>query len=244
MLMFDSFSTWRGHEMEHRRQWSCPLCRILCKDEGDIETHILQCHGDTVEPHDIVTWLTASFHPSEFLLASDCPFCDWVNVLRERNNTPKEEQLLVPSGRFLKHLGKHLEEIALFVVPQKDDNPDAFGSEDTVLADNALSSFVSRPSSKVSATFSSVSLLLPLVEHEVDHETLNRPPRASSADSDIDWDALGPISLQRAPSAERKFDWDHYLENFGYHEEEEDRLPTNEPLDVFQPDDPGTSEHN
>jgi hypothetical protein len=36
--------------------------------------------------------------------------------------TSKEHDLTVPSRRFMRHLGRHLEEIALFVVPQPEED--------------------------------------------------------------------------------------------------------------------------
>jgi hypothetical protein len=156
MLMFDSLSTWRGHEMEHRRKWSCPLCSTSCKEEAATEAHLMRSHSDMVGPHNLETLLRTSSHPSEFLLASECPFCDWNAVLRRRNPAPEGTELSVPSNRFLKHLGKHLEEIALFVVPQPeqdDEDSDQLGSNAVHAAEaddgttmSALSSFGSKVS--------------------------------------------------------------------------------------------------
>jgi hypothetical protein len=132
MLMFDSFSTWRGHEMEHRRQWSCPLCNMPCKDQGITEEHLMRSHNDAVKSCNLDILLRTSSHPSEFLLASDCPFCDWNAALRKRNPVSDGTDLSVPSKRFMRHLGKHLEELALFVIPrpdQEDEDSDTIGSD-------------------------------------------------------------------------------------------------------------------
>ena len=48
--------------------------------------------------------------------------------MQKRNVTSTEHGLTVPSRRFMKHLGRHLEEIALFVVPQPEE--DEADSED------------------------------------------------------------------------------------------------------------------
>lgn len=154
--MFDSLGTWRGHEMEHRRKWSCPLCSASCKEESTTQAHLIQCHGDVVGPHSLKTLLKTSSHPAEFLLASDCPFCDWNAILRRRNCASEGTQMSVPAKRFLKHLSKHLEEITLFVVPQPeqdDEGLDQLGSNavhaaeaDDDTAMSTLSSFGSRRS--------------------------------------------------------------------------------------------------
>jgi hypothetical protein len=156
MLMFDSLSTWRGHEMEHRRKWSCPLCSTSCKEEATTEAHLMQSHSNMVGSHNLETLLRTSSHPSEFLLASDCPFCDWESILRKRNTASQTTDLVVPSRRFMKHLGKHLEELALFVIPQpdgEDEDPDEVDSNavhaahmDDSESVSTLSSFRSVPS--------------------------------------------------------------------------------------------------
>jgi hypothetical protein len=142
--------------MEHRRKWSCPLCSTSCKEEAATEAHLMRSHCDMVGPHNLESLLRTSSHPSEFLLASECPFCDWNAVLRKRNPVPDGTELSVPSNRFLKHLGKHLEELALFVVPQPeqdDEDSDQLGSNAVHAAEvddgatmSALSSFGSKVS--------------------------------------------------------------------------------------------------
>jgi hypothetical protein len=122
MLLFDSFNTWRSHEMDHRRECICPLCGLLCQDKPKARTHLFLCHGDIVGSLQVDTLLRTSSRPPEHLKAADCPFCDWSLVLQRRNTTSHGHDLVVPSRRFMKHLGKHLEEIALFVVPQPDED--------------------------------------------------------------------------------------------------------------------------
>jgi hypothetical protein len=117
---------------------------------------LMRSHCDMVGPHNLESLLRTSSHPSEFLLASECPFCDWNAVLRKRNPAPEGTELSVPSNRFLKHLGKHLEELALFVVPQPeqdDEDSDQLGSNAVHAAEvddgttmSALSSFGSKVS--------------------------------------------------------------------------------------------------
>ena len=160
MLMFGSFDTWRSHEMNHRREWFCPLCDLVHHDKSKAKMHLMHHHGKLAEKHELETLLQTSSRPSENLPADDCPFCDWGMTLREHNRTPKEHDLTVPSRRFMRHLGRHLEEIALFVVPQPEEeqrSADDFASdvahsvldEDSATA-STLSSFRSQPSSGAS----------------------------------------------------------------------------------------------
>jgi len=158
--MFNSFNTWRSHEMNHRREWFCPLCNVLQHDESKARMHMVHHHGESVGPHEIEMLLQTSSRPSEHLPADDCHFCDWGTTLRDRNNTPENHDLTVPSRRFMKHLGRHLEEIALFVIPQPEeeqrsvndlasDAAHAMLDGDSATA-STLSSFQSQPSSSAS----------------------------------------------------------------------------------------------
>ena len=120
--MFDSFNTWRSHEMDHRRECVCPICGLLCQDKPKTRAHLSHFHGDMIENTQVDALLQTSSRPPEHLKAADCPFCDWSLVLHKRNITPHAQDLVVPSRRFMKHLGRHLEDFALFVVPQPDED--------------------------------------------------------------------------------------------------------------------------
>lgn len=162
MLMFDSFTAWRSHEMDHRREWFCPLCNLLHHDKSKAGMHLTRDHGEFAGHHDIDMLLQTSSRPSEHLPADDCPFCDWGTILRERNHTPQEHDLTVPSKRFMKHLGRHLEEIALFVMPQSEEDIRSSGDtasnaghaalDENSATASTLSSFKSQPSSSASAS--------------------------------------------------------------------------------------------
>jgi hypothetical protein len=106
------------------------LRAVSCVKTDSKLGHIsINSHGDSgVSQVDAL--LQTSSRPSEYLKAADCPLCDWSSILRKRNTTSQGQDLVVPSRRFMKHLGRHLEEIALFVIPQPDDDDDEGGSED------------------------------------------------------------------------------------------------------------------
>lgn len=83
-------------------------------------------------------------HAVQKISPSECPFCDdWVISLRELNNGV--ERRFVNLHQFEKHLGKHLQTLALFVLPQmpgevdmNDTASDAEESIDMVALQNAL----------------------------------------------------------------------------------------------------------
>jgi hypothetical protein len=149
MLMFGSFSAWRSHEMHHRREWCCPLCDFLCHEEEKARTHLIRQHHELTKHHEIDMLLQTISRLPEHLQADDCPFCDWGTILQERNTTSGEHDLAVPSRRFMRHVGKHLEEIALFVVPQPE--------EDETSSDDIGSNAVHAARNEDSATMSTLS---------------------------------------------------------------------------------------
>lgn len=138
MLMFGSFDAWRSHEMDHRREWFCPMCNLLHHDKSKARMHVMRHHSELVEHHEIDLLLQTSSRLSENLPADDCPFCDWGMTLRKRNRTPTEHDLTVPSRRFMKHLGRHLEEIAIFVIPEPEEGQRSSGDTDSNAVHAAL----------------------------------------------------------------------------------------------------------
>lgn len=119
MLILSSFSAWRGHEMDcHRRLWSCQLCGLPCNDEAATKAHLLHSHEGAIEGMHVDMLVRASSNPLEAVPAKDCPFCDWDDTLRQKNTIADGHDPVVPAKRFMKHLGRHLEDFALFVFPQ------------------------------------------------------------------------------------------------------------------------------
>ncbi|KAK8136420.1 ankyrin [Apiospora sp. TS-2023a] len=51
--------------------------------------------------------------------AADCPLCDYSSTLRHRGYT-EEDISHLPTEKFSKHLGRHLEQLALFILPNGD----------------------------------------------------------------------------------------------------------------------------
>jgi hypothetical protein len=118
MLMFTSFNAWRDHEMNHRREWVCPSCGLLCENQPKAIAHFIRSHGDSTRDMEIDTLLQMSSRLPEHLNAADCPFCDWSSMLLRRDTNWQGQEQVVPSIRFMRHLGHHLEQIALFIVPR------------------------------------------------------------------------------------------------------------------------------
>jgi hypothetical protein len=120
--MFNSFATWRDHEMDHRQQWFCPICDNFCKDNGCTREHIIKHHGNLAEGAQLDMLLDVSSRALEMIPASDCPFCCWDETLPEQGFTSETSELAVRSNQFMEHVGRHLEGIALFVLPGPDES--------------------------------------------------------------------------------------------------------------------------
>ncbi|KFA76054.1 hypothetical protein S40288_00308 [Stachybotrys chartarum IBT 40288] len=56
--------------------------------------------------------------PLDYIHASNCPFCDYPPILHHRYT--EDEVSKLPVETFGKHLGRHLEQLALFAIPMSD----------------------------------------------------------------------------------------------------------------------------
>jgi hypothetical protein len=120
--MFDSFTTWRDHEMDHRQQWFCPICDNFCRDDACTREHIIKYHGNLAEGAQLDMLLKVSSRALEMIPASDCPFCSWDKTLLEQGFIFERGELAVRSNQFMEHVGRHLEGIALFVLSELDES--------------------------------------------------------------------------------------------------------------------------
>jgi hypothetical protein len=70
-----------------------------------------------------------------------CPFCDeWVYTLRATNPSPPGEDLVVTPEQFMKHVGNHLAELALFALPRSLGDESAPSSDAAIDLDTQKSS--------------------------------------------------------------------------------------------------------
>ena len=118
---------WFQHEMdEHRKEWRCQFCSCeLFTSVGSLESHIQKEHLEYTKQQ-ISSLISLCEQMPEAIAASACPFCDWDARLRERPPTTdthtaetslKPNILAVTPGQFRRHVGNHLEHLALFAIP-------------------------------------------------------------------------------------------------------------------------------
>ena len=95
------------------------MCTETCQSRKDMEIHLHQTHSDLVQSHQITAIAQMLGRPLSKLSASDCPFCDYKSLLERRGGVAVSNQGLAPE-EFGSHVGRHLEQLALFVLPLQD----------------------------------------------------------------------------------------------------------------------------
>ena len=90
--------------------------------------------------------LHASRQVVDSVPAADCLLCDWDSVLRQNNTAASpNETLVVTLDQFCRHLGSHMEQLALFALPRnyKDQGAEDRSNEAAAAAGSNASSFSS-----------------------------------------------------------------------------------------------------
>ena len=121
LTTFQSREQWAQHEFsKHRslRVWSCPECDVKTSSANAMKMHLLDNHGQIIKKSQISNVLNTimSIEPAS-IDDQSCPLCLLVPGVSRRN--------------FTNHVARHLESIALAVIPRDaDDNTDADSASD------------------------------------------------------------------------------------------------------------------
>lgn len=130
LAQFTTRLAWADHEFtEHRavRSWSCPECPIECDSESEWAQHLLECHGRT-------------FSGPKYQIAKEMAYSTQAKPA-ENEQCPLCQVILGKSRReFVKHVGRHMEEIALMALPPYDGEESELDSASSASASNALPS--------------------------------------------------------------------------------------------------------
>ncbi|KAK0102755.1 hypothetical protein ONS95_006352 [Cadophora gregata] len=131
LRMFRSRNEWFSHELQvHRREWTCATCSELFTTKGDFKTHLLS-HRPSLIGSELEAVILLAEEPMDRFSASACSFCDeWKDQI---SNTDRNERLaylnsgkaVAPYGtknQFRRHLGRHMEQLALFALPRDHSN--------------------------------------------------------------------------------------------------------------------------
>ncbi|KAF8539019.1 hypothetical protein BDD12DRAFT_116666 [Trichophaea hybrida] len=111
--LFSSQHDWFEHETElHRREWYCNACSEPYSSASSFRQHLQNKHQDPVKPSQLETTVKRCERGAES--KQPCPVCP-------RND--KGSPTFLP-GRLQRHLGSHMQQLALFVTKsfQDEDN--------------------------------------------------------------------------------------------------------------------------
>ena len=125
--MFERRQMWFQHELDkHRKEWRCNFCSCQSfASVASLESHIQEEHLEYTKQQ-TSSLISLCEQMPEAIAASACPFCDWDARLREittstdshTEGTPLKPKILaVTPGQFKRHVGNHLEHLALFAIP-------------------------------------------------------------------------------------------------------------------------------
>ncbi|KAK7990414.1 hypothetical protein PG990_014694 [Apiospora arundinis] len=95
---------WAEHiHQQHWRIWKCPLDNSEpFQSQEAFATHIRHKHPDMIGSDQMETLLTACERPNPDFISRNCQFCD---------------EQISSSHHYQKHIGRHLEQLALFALP-------------------------------------------------------------------------------------------------------------------------------
>lgn len=161
--LFEDREHWFEHELEqHRREWLCVSCPgLIFTARITFEKHLNRNHFTEEKTGSLIALtLESSSRPVTEVAASSCPFCnDWDQVLRQEaadteSKIPDDNEIMVPTEQFKRHLGRHMEQLALFAILPN------FGAESDATSHRSDSSDGSREVSGTQVSLLIVTVLL------------------------------------------------------------------------------------
>lgn len=133
--LFSDRHDWFDHELkEHRVQWSCRFCNEEpFKSRSRFEHHVRDKHVQSIKEDQLAHILEISRAPVQGIPAADCPFCfDFESKLREDNpSIHPSEIIVVTNAQFRRHVGSHMQRLALFAIAPRTSSHDSGDEDDT-----------------------------------------------------------------------------------------------------------------
>ena len=121
--MFESRKEWFRHEHQtHRTEWLCPFCAdVAYRSETSFCKHLGDRHGRLFTNDHLPLLVKTCCFPISKFSPHDCPFCDdWSVRLKKANSQLSDDDLAITPLQFERHVGSHLEQLALFALPRGD----------------------------------------------------------------------------------------------------------------------------
>ena len=116
---YHSQHSWFEHELLiHRTNWVCPKCSEVFKSSEGLQSHIVISHRQEISSNQVAAIVKQSRRQTQGISPSDCPLCDEDWASADSGATSSDELLLVDMQQFQRHLGHHLQQIALFSLPR------------------------------------------------------------------------------------------------------------------------------
>ncbi|RDW61415.1 hypothetical protein BP5796_11307 [Coleophoma crateriformis] len=156
LKMFKSRREWFTHELQlHRREWTCQECSHKpFSTQAEFLGHLISSHKFHGNECHLEAYILQSEEPVNRIPTSACPLCDG---LHKNNHESKDSSNLralddgtddmakpsrqyVTVKQFRSHLGRHLEQLALFALPRTEDNDMDDDSADEDADENASGS--------------------------------------------------------------------------------------------------------
>ncbi|CZR68675.1 uncharacterized protein PAC_18574 [Phialocephala subalpina] len=147
LKMFRSRNEWWLHELHnHRREWICATCDAPFDSKSSFIGHLRSSHNTTLSGSQLDGLVLKSEEPINKIPASACMLCDeWeANLLNPKQDAKRaflnDGAKVEPCGalaHFRRHLGRHMEQLALFALPMAEgDNmeDDSAGDDDEVVS--------------------------------------------------------------------------------------------------------------
>jgi hypothetical protein len=189
-MMFRSRNEWFAHELQnHRREWICQYCNHTpFLTSTSFSAHILSSHPAVLTSTQIEAVILQSEEAVENVSAFECPLCDeWQEAMMNRKQIKEERARTISDGetiepygtkkQFRRHLGRHMEQLALFAVPKNDGELDDDSSQEDEKDDS---------------------------DHEVQQESLEDEDKSANMEKeDPDWqpaNGSGPVGDRLPPT--------------------------------------------
>ncbi|KAG9231767.1 hypothetical protein BJ875DRAFT_106323 [Amylocarpus encephaloides] len=149
LLMFRSRNEWFEHELQnHRREWICQFCEHSAfPTTSAFSKHMNSNHQGVLTDTPLEAQLLQSEEPVDKIDSSACGLCDsWEETLREQQasidslqSSPddKNVRLYGKLKPFRRHLGRHMEQLALFALSSN--LTEELDEENTIPQDEAFS---------------------------------------------------------------------------------------------------------
>lgn len=192
---FPKRKDWISHmKEEHWRKWECPLCSTSFADRGALETHLKSTHAATTENADKIALQSSQIDNQR--AKGKCPLCLEFEVQSIR--------------QYASHVGHHLEQLALFALPNTgdfdEDDDDEKGSSHTTEEDMKQDDHLEHQNESNESSSKSKE---PEIHNSDDYPTYVKPHVTSNTSS-----SDGPAMTPRPEGYSNPHKWMQCMEEF------------------------------